>query len=165
MTLTESRDASLNRCPSFPVIFGFLLLLIFSFHAKLSAASAVDKVAKSARVAQGEQLFQQKCASCHRVQPDDTSPFGPPNLYGVFDDKTKMTPQQAEAIIKQGKNSMPAYGATLSDLDVDNLIAYLRTLSPLRSQPAPRPVRGQADQTPPSRVTSHGLLLVLESGR
>lgn len=38
----------------------------------------------AASVKPGDALFHEKCVGCHNKQPGDTSPFGPPNLHGIF---------------------------------------------------------------------------------
>jgi mono/diheme cytochrome c family protein len=73
----------------------------------------------------GSEIYQKNCVTCHNKQPGDTSPFGPPNLHGVF--KTGITPAQAQKIIHDGKGAMPAWGNTLSNSDIQNVIAYLKT--------------------------------------
>lgn len=83
------------------------------------------KASKGGKVKAGEEIFQKDCANCHNKQPGDTSPFGPPNLHGVF--KTGLTPAEAQKIIRDGKGAMPAWGNTLSNSDIQNVIAYLKT--------------------------------------
>lgn len=75
-------------------------------------------------VKSGKMLFQRDCAGCHNKQPGDTSPFGPPNLHGVFQHKV-LTSAEARNIIRHGKGSMPPFGS-LSDSQLDHLLAYLR---------------------------------------
>lgn len=73
----------------------------------------------------GRALFQQSCAGCHNKQPGDTTPFGPPNLHGIFQKKV-LTPTQARKIIRHGKGGMPSFGS-LRDSQIDSLLAYLKT--------------------------------------
>ncbi|HEV2465396.1 MAG TPA: cytochrome c [Acidobacteriaceae bacterium] len=75
-------------------------------------------------VKSGKALFQRDCAGCHNKQPGDTSPFGPPNLHGVFEHKV-LTPEEVRNIIRHGKGSMPPFGS-LSDTQLDHLLAYLK---------------------------------------
>lgn len=72
----------------------------------------------------GHELFQQKCAGCHNKQAGDTTPFGPPNLHGIFKQKV-ITPSKASDIIRHGRNNMPAFG-TLDDKQIQDLLAYLK---------------------------------------
>ncbi|HEV2273657.1 MAG TPA: cytochrome c [Acidobacteriaceae bacterium] len=85
----------------------------------------------SAKAKQGEALFHQHCITCHNKQPEDESPFGPPNLHGIFGDhpkvKTPVTPQQAMQIIKNGWAPMPPFGGVLNNAQIQALIAYLKS--------------------------------------
>jgi mono/diheme cytochrome c family protein len=78
----------------------------------------------AASVKPGNALFHEKCAGCHNKQPGDTTPFGPPNLHGIFQKKL-MTPAEVSNVIRHGRGSMPSFG-TLSDTEVDELLAYLK---------------------------------------
>ena len=84
----------------------------------------------TARAKRGEAIFKQNCVSCHNKQPDDTTPFGPPNLHGIFSSKPMvhpaLTPEQATAFIKKGAAPMPAFGSILTDAQLSDLIAYLK---------------------------------------
>ena len=46
----------------------------------------------NAKAKRGAAIFQQNCVSCHNKQPDDATPFGPPNLHGIFSSKPLVTP-------------------------------------------------------------------------
>ena len=85
----------------------------------------------NAKAKRGSAIFQQNCVSCHNKQPDDTTPFGPPNLHGIFGKKplvpTPVTPAQATDIIKKGIAPMPAFGSILTEAQIGDLIAYLKT--------------------------------------
>jgi mono/diheme cytochrome c family protein len=84
----------------------------------------------SAKAKQGAALFQENCVSCHNKQPDDTTPFGPPNLHGIFSSKPMVkppiTPAQASDIIRKGVAPMPAFGELLTEAQINDLIAYLK---------------------------------------
>ena len=75
---------------------------------------------------QGDQIFHQRCVVCHNKQPDDTTPFGPPNLYKVFRSHT-MSTAQAETIISNGKGQMPAFKTILTKPEIKSVISYLRS--------------------------------------
>lgn len=75
-------------------------------------------------VKRGQELFQQKCAGCHHKEVGDTTPFGPPNLHGIFTKKV-ITPGDAREIIRRGRGTMPAFG-TLGDKQIQDLLAYLK---------------------------------------
>ena len=90
-------------------------------------AKPPDMTAKAKR---GAAIFQQNCVSCHNKQPGDTTPFGPPNLHGIFSSKPlvnpPVTPAQATDIIKKGIAPMPAFGSILTEAQINDLIAYLK---------------------------------------
>jgi mono/diheme cytochrome c family protein len=84
----------------------------------------------NAKAKRGAAVFQQNCLSCHNKQPGDTTPFGPPNLHGIFSSKPlvtpPVTPAQATDVIKKGKAPMPAFAGILTDAQISDLIAYLK---------------------------------------
>ena len=84
----------------------------------------------TAKAKRGAAIFQQNCVSCHNKQPTDTTPFGPPNLHGMFTSKSMLhpplTPAQAEDFIKKGAAPMPAFGGILTEAQLTDLIAYLK---------------------------------------
>ena len=89
-------------------------------------AHAADHTASpTPAVKRGDALFHQRCAICHNKQPGDTAPFGPPNLYDAFRNKT-ITTSQAMQIIHHGKGQMPPFGTTITDTQIRDVIAYLR---------------------------------------
>ncbi len=84
----------------------------------------------NAKAKRGAAVFQQNCVSCHNKQPGDTTPFGPPNLHGIFGSKPlvtpPVTPAQATDVIKKGKAPMPAFAGILTDAQISDVIAYLK---------------------------------------
>jgi mono/diheme cytochrome c family protein len=84
----------------------------------------------NARVRQGAKIFHDRCANCHNKQPGDDSPFGPPNLYSAFRGKDTISRGQAETVIRDGRNAMPAFGNVLSKSEIASVIAYLQGRSP-----------------------------------
>jgi mono/diheme cytochrome c family protein len=88
------------------------------------------KPVMNAKAKRGAAVFQQNCVSCHNKQPDDATPFGPPNLHGIFSSKPlvspPITPAQATETIKNGKAPMPAFASILTDAQISDLIAYLK---------------------------------------
>src|ERR1700733_4437165 len=84
----------------------------------------------NAKAKRGAAIFQQNCVRCHNKQPDHATPFGPPNLHGIFSSKPlvtpPITPAQATETIKNGKAPMPAFGSILTEAQISDLIAYLK---------------------------------------
>ncbi len=88
-------------------------------------------------VARGERLFNITCTSCHGVSGYG-SPMAPALNNALFLDSTSDT--QIHQIIAMGVPGtlMPAWGARLSDAQISDLIAYLRSLqaaAPIITQP------------------------------
>ena len=120
-----SSEQRLRYCLSIVLVAGAFAL------ATVIGLADTAKPAMNVRAKQGAVLFQQHCITCHNKQPDDASPFGPPNLHGIFGSKPlvqkPVTPVQAKEIIKKGWSPMPPFGAVLSSTQIDALIAYLKT--------------------------------------
>jgi mono/diheme cytochrome c family protein len=93
-------------------------------------ADTATPPAMNAKAKRGAAVFQQNCVSCHNKQPGDSTPFGPPNLHGIFSSKPMVTPPitpaQATDVIKKGKTPMPAFGSLLTEAQISDLIAYLK---------------------------------------
>ena len=70
---------------------------------------------------QGYTLFMMNCAHCHG---DDARGDEGPDLHGVTKSDARIT-----SIIKNGiKGEMPTFGTKLTDADVRDLIAFVRSL-------------------------------------
>jgi mono/diheme cytochrome c family protein len=78
------------------------------------------------RTERGDAIFHKRCVVCHNKQPGNTSPFGPPNLYDLFREK-KLTLAEAAPIIHHGKGQMPAFGTTITDAEIADVVAYLKS--------------------------------------
>jgi cytochrome c6 len=95
------------------------LYLVFLLLALVSGASyAADPV-------KGGRFYATQCASCHGASGTSMMPGAP-----SFSRGERMMQPDALLLssIKAGKNAMPAYRGILSDLDILDVIAYLRTL-------------------------------------
>lgn len=84
-----------------------------------SPAQAIGPVGEAAQ--RGHSLFDRNCAHCHG---DDARGDEGPNLYNLRKSDARIT-----AIVKGGiKGEMPSFAKKFKDADVQDLIAYLRTL-------------------------------------
>ena len=79
----------------------------------------------------GYVAFQQNCAQCHYER--DTGTLHGPSLLGVF--KKQYLPSGAPAndervtnVMLHGRGMMPPLAGQLGQDDVDNILAYLKTL-------------------------------------
>jgi mono/diheme cytochrome c family protein len=81
--------------------------------------------------AAGQRIFVSRCSGCHYA--DREKGLNGPGLEGLF--RKPYLPSGAAAkdarvtaVIVHGKNMMPALGNTLTDQELDDLMAYLHTL-------------------------------------
>lgn len=130
-----SRLSGLIRSAALPALLGLSVLSAVRASQDDGAATQDDAPAKREgvtnarmRVEEGEKIYRQRCLSCHSKSAGDTLPFGPPNLHGIFKGQSSMTTTDVTMIIVKGKNGMPGWGNVLTKREIDNLIAYLRTL-------------------------------------
>jgi mono/diheme cytochrome c family protein len=79
----------------------------------------------------GQRVFASTCALCHK--PDSTEPLNGPGLKGVFKKEylpsgLKTSEQQVRETILHGRKNMPPIGGLMSDQQLNDLVAYLKTL-------------------------------------
>ena len=117
-------------------LFLFLALIASAAHAHQEAEgkpeTGADQPAPSPQlVAQGHELFQKYCATCHA--PRDGKRDEAPNLTGLY--QRKLTPAMKHPVndanigghIKQGGPIMPPF-PWLGQEEIAALLAYLKTL-------------------------------------
>jgi mono/diheme cytochrome c family protein len=111
------------------VVFSLTLLLpVSGILLAVSGGIAAAQKPVSGKAKQGETTFKTQCIGCHNKQPGDTTPFGPPNLHGIIGSTPpQITPQVAAATIKTGKGIMPPFDGKLTQQDISNVVAYLKT--------------------------------------
>ncbi len=111
-----------------PIFLGLSLLPIArAAQDDVPAAKQSDATSATTRIEEGKKIFHDRCLSCHNKAAGDTSPFGPPNLHGIFREKPTITTAEATTIIAKGKNSMPGWEGVLTKSEISSVIAYLRT--------------------------------------
>ncbi len=119
---------------------GLLAALTLTACGKKQPANAQASVQASAApnqhpdnaVLEGEWLYENNCAECHE-NPHPDLHKQPPNLHGVFRRRSlpsgvPATAAQIRATVIEGRGTMPAFDQRLREVDVDNLITYLRKL-------------------------------------
>jgi mono/diheme cytochrome c family protein len=81
--------------------------------------------------ASGHHVFASHCARCH--YPNSEQSLHGPGLQGLY--KQKYLPSGApanddrvRAVILHGRNMMPAFGNSIDEEHLDDLLAYLHTL-------------------------------------
>jgi mono/diheme cytochrome c family protein len=86
----------------------------------------------NAQQAAGRRIYDAQCARCH--EPYSTRGKKGPGLKGVFQHKylslsgLPANDERVTDIIRLGRNEMPAYSQTLSQQDIQDLLAYMHTL-------------------------------------
>ena len=82
----------------------------------------------------GQAIFKKNCAMCHGPNGAGDGPMGkmlnphPPS----FTDADRMATRTDEDLvtrIKEGKSPMPSYGSRLNDNQIQDVLAYIRSLS------------------------------------
>ena len=93
--------------------------------ALLATAVAVPLFAQS-----GESTFKAKCAMCHGADGLATGPMGKMmNIPSVKSpDFKKLTESEMVADTTNGKAKMPAYKGKLTDAQIKEVVAYMRSL-------------------------------------
>ncbi|MGB9406926.1 MAG: cytochrome c [Terracidiphilus sp.] len=91
----------------------------------LAAAIAIPSLAQS-----GADTYKSKCLMCHGADGLGATPAGKAMKAASFKDPAIVkTPDAALiAIVKSGKNKMPAYAGKLTDDQIKAVVAYIRTL-------------------------------------
>jgi cytochrome c6 len=73
--------------------------------------------------------FKSKCAACHGADGKGATAVG--KSLGIHDlawpETQGMTDADLQQIIAKGKNKMPAYGDSLKDAEIKDLVQYIRT--------------------------------------
>ena len=111
-----------------------LVLLILALMVALPLIIAAGQNAASGNATAGKTVFMKNCNLCHYADKTDKK-IGP-GLKGLF--HLKELPQShrpfSEAAVREqiqngnSRKGMPPFGKKLSKADVDNLIAFLKTV-------------------------------------
>jgi mono/diheme cytochrome c family protein len=97
----------------------------------LATVLAVVLMSSSAvRAQSAAATYKAKCAGCHGADGKGSTAAG--KAMGVHDfgsdEVTKMSDTDLITIVTTGKNKMPAYGKSLKDTEIKDLVAYVREL-------------------------------------
>lgn len=74
----------------------------------------------------GEQIFLQRCFACHSTIQDQVR--SGPSLYGEMRKSPHKKTAEIKTIVLNGKGRMPPFKERLTAQDLDDLIAYIRSL-------------------------------------
>ncbi len=99
--------------------------LVFLFLAIATPQAVISQKSEPQAVANGKRIFSQSCSSCHDTFGTTTK--SGPELKNYYRRQPRPADATLRAIIQQGKGKMPAF-STLNKSQVDELVAYLKTL-------------------------------------
>ena len=82
-------------------------------------------------IAAGEETFKAKCAGCHGADGAGATALG--KKFSLRDlrsaDVQKQSDTDLQGVIAKGKPPMPAFGKTLDDAKIQELVAYTRSIA------------------------------------
>ncbi len=103
------------------------LLSLTGFSIALQAqATHVAKRTPAGNASDGGEVFQRQCVMCHSSEPN-TKIVGP-SLYHVMKGPHPVTTRAVQEITANGKGTMPSFRDKLTEQQLADLLAYLRTL-------------------------------------
>jgi high-affinity iron transporter len=110
------------------VVIGALAVLSVA----LLVAWAVPASATDAEA--GQKIYGQKCLMCHGSGGAGDGSMGkmlkpPPPSFADADRMADRSDEELITMIKEGKSPMPSYGSRLSDSQIQDVLAYIRTLA------------------------------------
>ena len=96
----------------------------------LVGAIAVSTAALSQAQDSGAATYKAKCASCHGADGSGNTPAGKSMKAVPFKSPDIVSASDDELIAdtKNGKGKMPAYSGKLTDPQIKEVVAYIRTL-------------------------------------
>ena len=106
-------------------------------------------------VGRGARVFQRTCSGCHGADGRGVMRLGlskPPRDLTNAEFHASVSDDDLRRVIRVGKNQMPAFGGLMGDDDLNNVIAFIRTLPP-GARPQPPAVPGPAPAPPASSAT------------
>lgn len=78
----------------------------------------------------GADIYKAKCQMCHAVDGSGNTPAGKTMKAHPFNSPDVLKESDADlvAIIKNGKNKMPAFAGKLTDAQITDVLGYIHTL-------------------------------------
>ena len=130
LTLTSKRKASAAAVAG-SIVFALLLFVGAHLFAQGKPGATHTSTAKlTEQENRGEGLFLQRCSLCHlpRKLKFGSPPVVGPNLSGLFKEADADQQKFLRGFILKGDPKMPGFQYGLEANEVDDLIAYLKTL-------------------------------------
>jgi len=93
-------------------------------------ASITVFLATTASAQTGADIYKSKCQMCHAADGSGSTPAGKSMKAIPFSDPALVKASDADLIAatEKGKGKMPAYKGKLTDSQIKDVIAYIRTL-------------------------------------
>ena len=123
-------EERMNKGKSLGMV-GLVVFTLFALSLTAEAQSQKEGAPLSEKAQKGKALFNDRCFVCHDVDSARVRPLGP-TLDGLFKrDKLvvgkPVTDENVKEVIKTGPTpGMPGFRYTLSDQEIDDLVAYLK---------------------------------------
>lgn len=97
---------------------------------RLSAVSVLVLSTTAFAQGSGADTYKSKCQMCHGADGTGNTPAGKSTKVNSFNspDVMKLSDDDLIAVTKKGKNKMPAYAGKLTDDQIKDVVAYIRTL-------------------------------------
>ena len=94
------------------------------------AAMAILTATSALAQGSGADTYKAKCQMCHGPDGSGNTPAGKSTKVNPFSspDVVSMSDADLIAITHKGKNKMPAYAGKLTDAQITDVVAYIRTL-------------------------------------
>jgi cytochrome c6 len=103
-----------------------LAIMTVTLAALIHTYSACAETAKDS----GKSLFRENCVLCHGTDGTGKTPAG--TAFGAHDLSSPAMGKKADAELEQtihsGRDKMPAFGKKLSEIEIHELVEYVRTL-------------------------------------
>jgi len=112
-------------------IVATLVVVLTIAGAELNQSDAgSDATRKTDPLAKGKRLFTRHCAGCHGAEGkgDGYKLLGPDPANLTAPATRKKSDRALLTTIHEGKPNMPSWKGLLSDRDIKNVLAYIRTL-------------------------------------
>lgn len=109
------------------------LTRLVSFITILSIFFLAVPVAMAADIAKGKAIYEEKCALCHGRTGKGDGPVGaslrpkPPSF--LSKEMIAHPDTRHKTVMMEGKGAMPSFAGQLSQEEIDDVLAYTRTLA------------------------------------
>jgi mono/diheme cytochrome c family protein len=108
------------------IVFALIGLTCISLPFAIPAKAEHGGALAAGKVDAGAASFKRYCAGCHSVDPEHK--LMGPTLCSEMRGSHRKTTKDVRDIIVQGSGHMPRFGSLLSEQELADLLAYIKTL-------------------------------------